>query len=143
MQLRTTNSARFTRGTFLRTSAALAAAAVSPAALAACGSGGSETSGAGGPDVSSKPQITLEFISLTDNASVVMAHELGLYAKHGVNVQVTKEASWASVRDKLLANEIQGAHCLFGMPFSLYTGVGGPAGKEPPIGMVLNANGQA
>jgi nitrate/nitrite transport system substrate-binding protein len=137
--LRAPLGARLNRGTFLR--GALAAA---PAAyLAACGGAAPEAPKAGGPDVSSKPKITLGFIALTDNASVVMAHELGLFAKHGVNVEVTKEASWASVRDKLLSGELQGAHCLFGMPFSVYTGVGGPAGKELPIGMVLNANGQA
>ena len=32
---------------------------------------------------------------------------------------------------------------LFGMPFSVYTGIGGPAGKEIQIAMVLNNNGQA
>ena len=130
----------FTRTAFLRSAAGAGAAAV----LAACGGdAGSTPGGSAKTDVSSKPKITLGFIALTDNASVVMAHELGLFAKHGVNVEVTKEASWASVRDKLLAGELQGAHCLFGMPVSVYTGVGGPAGKELPIGMVLNANGQA
>ena len=130
----------YTRTTFLRSSLGAGAAAL----LAACGAdSGSTQGGASKTDVSSKPKITLGFIALTDNASVVMAHELGLFAKHGVNVEVTKEASWASVRDKLLAGELHGAHCLFGMPFSVYTGVGGTAGKELPIGMVLNANGQA
>jgi nitrate/nitrite transport system substrate-binding protein len=42
--------------------------------------------------------IKLGFIPLTDCASVVMAHELGLYAKHGVNVVVEKQASWPVVR---------------------------------------------
>ena len=144
MQRRAHSSPRLTRGRFLRTAATATAVALSPAALAACGAGGStDTAASGAPDVLAKPKIKIGFISLTDNASVVMAHELGLYAKHGVTVEVTKEASWASVRDKLLANELQAAHCLFGMPFSVYTGVGGPAGKELPIGMVLNANGQA
>ncbi len=72
-----------------------------------------------------------------------MAQELGLYKKHGVDVEVSREASWATVRDKMLTGDIQGAHCLFGMPFSVYTGVGGPAGKEMHIAMVLNNNGQA
>src|SRR4029453_3986958 len=46
-------------------------------------------------------------------------------------------------RDKMLTGDIQGAHCLFGMPFSVYTGVGGQAGKEMHIAMVLNNNDQA
>jgi nitrate/nitrite transport system substrate-binding protein len=91
----------------------------------------------------STDKIKIGFIPLTDCASVVMAHELGLYKKHGVDVEVSKEASWATVRDKVLTGELQGAHCLFGMPFSVYTGVGGQAGQEMHIAMVLNNNGQA
>jgi nitrate/nitrite transport system substrate-binding protein len=72
-----------------------------------------------------------------------MAHELGLYKKQGVAVEVSREASWANVRDKLMTGELQAAHCLFGMPFSVFTGIGGPAGRELPIAMVLNTNGQA
>ena len=88
-------------------------------------------------------KIRIGFIPLTDCASVVMAHELGLYRKYGVDVEVTKEASWASVRDKLITGELQGAHCLFGMPFSVFTGIGGAAGTELKLAMVLNNNGQA
>jgi nitrate/nitrite transport system substrate-binding protein len=87
--------------------------------------------------------IRIGFIPLTDCASVVMADKLGFYKEQGLNVEVTKEASWANVRDKLLTGELQGAHCLFGMPFSVYTGVGGAAGKEMKIAMMLNSNGQA
>lgn len=87
--------------------------------------------------------IRLGFIPLTDNASVVMAHELGLYKKYGVNVVVSKEASWANIRDKILVGELDGAHCLFGMPFSVYNGIGGPKGKEMKIAMIISENGQA
>jgi nitrate/nitrite transport system substrate-binding protein len=88
-------------------------------------------------------KIKLGFIPLTDCAPLVVAKELGLFAKYGVDVELEKEASWAVVRDKLLNGEIDGAHCLFSMPLSVYTGVGGTAGKEMKIAMVLNNNGQA
>ena len=87
--------------------------------------------------------IRLGIIPLTDCAPLVIAFEKGLFKKYGVNVQLSKEASWANVRDKLLTGELQGAHCLFGMPFSVYTGVGGNAGAELPIAMMLNNNGQS
>ncbi len=87
--------------------------------------------------------IRLGFIPLTDCAPIVMAKELGLFKKYGVNVEVSKEASWANVRDKILTGELDGAHCLFSMPFSVYTGVGGKEGSEMRIAMVLNNNGQA
>jgi nitrate/nitrite transport system substrate-binding protein len=87
--------------------------------------------------------IKLGFIPLTDCSPIVMAKELGLFKKYGVDVVVTKEASWANVRDKILTGELDGAHCLYSMPFSVYTGVGGKAGSEMMIAMMLNVNGQA
>jgi nitrate/nitrite transport system substrate-binding protein len=38
---------------------------------------------------------------------------------------------------------LDAAHCLFSMPMSVYTGIGGKAGSEMKIAMVLNNNGQA
>ena len=90
-----------------------------------------------------KRVIKLGFIPLTDCAPLVMAKELGLFTKYGVDVQLTKEASWAVVRDKILNGELDGAHCLFSMPFSVYTGIGGKAGSEMKIAMILSSNGQA
>jgi nitrate/nitrite transport system substrate-binding protein len=86
--------------------------------------------------------IKLGFIPLTDCAPLVVAKELGLFQKYGVNVELSKEASWANIRDKVLNGELEGAHCLFSMPMSVYTGVGGKAGSEMKIAMVLNNNGQ-
>lgn len=88
-------------------------------------------------------KIKLGFIPLTDCAPLVAAKELGLFAKYGLDVELSKEASWANVRDKILNGELDGAHCLFSMPLSVYTGIGGKAGQEMKIAMVLNNNGQA
>ncbi|MES2456800.1 MAG: CmpA/NrtA family ABC transporter substrate-binding protein [Bacteroidota bacterium] len=90
-----------------------------------------------------KRVVKLGFIPLTDCAPLVIAKEMGFFAKYGVEVQLSKEASWAVVRDKLLNGELDGAHCLFSMPFSVYTGIGGKAGSEMRIAMTLNNNGQA
>jgi len=88
-------------------------------------------------------KIRIGFIPLTDCASVVVAKELGLYKKYGLDVEVYKETSWPNVRDKLLNGELTAAHTLFSLPLSVYTGIGGPKGKVIPIVMVLNFNGQA
>ncbi|NJK44002.1 MAG: ABC transporter substrate-binding protein [Pleurocapsa sp. SU_196_0] len=92
---------------------------------------------------SAQKTIRLGFIALTDSASLIMAKELGLYKKYGLEVEIVKQASWAALRDGVLNGDIQGAHCLFGMPFSVYTGIGGQAGKEMKIALVLSNNGQA
>ncbi len=88
-------------------------------------------------------KIKLGFIPLTDCAPLVVAKELGLFAKYGVDVELSKEASWANVRDKILNGELDGAHCLFSMPLSVYTGIGGKAGSDMKIAMILSNNGQA
>jgi nitrate/nitrite transport system substrate-binding protein len=91
-----------------------------------------------------KKTVKLGFIPLTDCAPLVIAKEMGFFAKYGVDVQLSKEASWAVVRDKILNGELDGAHCLFSMPFSVYTGVGGKAGTDGMrIAMTLNNNGQS
>jgi nitrate/nitrite transport system substrate-binding protein len=87
-------------------------------------------------------KIRLGFIPLTDCAPLVVAKEMGLFTKYGVDVELSKETSWANVRDKVLNGELQGAHCLYAMPYSVYTGVGGKAGSEMQIAMMLNNNGQ-
>lgn len=96
--------------------------------------------------ISAKPVkkvVKLGFIPLTDCAPLVIAKEMGFFAKYGVDVQLSKEASWAVIRDKILNGELDAAHCLYSMPFSVYTGIGGKAGSEMKIAMVLSNNGQA
>jgi nitrate/nitrite transport system substrate-binding protein len=130
------------RRTFINQAlAAGSLAGLSSTLLGGCAFEGTSASDIAGSPLSAK--IKIGFIPLTDCASVVMAHELGLYKKHGVDVEVSREASWASVRDKLLTGELHGSHCLFGMPFSVYTGVGGTVGQEMLVAMTLNTNGQA
>ena len=112
--------------------------------FSSCGSSDAKTSSSSDSATTSKGEVyKFGFIPLTDCASLVMAKELGLFDKYGVNVEVSKEASWANVRDKILNGELTGAHCLFGMPFSVYTGVGGKEGSVMKIAMIINNNGQA
>ncbi len=97
---------------------------------------------AAGSDKPEKTDLTIGFIPLTDCASVVMAHELGLYKKYGLNVTVSKEASWAAVRDKLVHGELDAAHVLYGLVYGVHLGLSGPQ-KDMAILMSLNQNGQA
>ena len=114
------------------------------ALLSSCGSSDAKIASPSDSSTSTSGHVyKFGFIPLTDCASLVMAKELGLFEKYGVNVEVSKEASWANVRDKILNGELTGAHCLFGMPFSVYTGVGGKEGSVMKIAMIINNNGQA
>lgn len=97
---------------------------------------------AAGSDAPEKTDLKIGFIPLTDCASVVMAGELGLYKKYGLNVTVTKEASWAGVRDKLMLGELDAAHVLYGLIYGVQLGIGGQK-KDMAILMGLNHNAQA
>ncbi len=100
---------------------------------------------AGTGDTPEVTKLKIGFIPLTDCGSVVMAFELGLYKKYGLDVTVSKEASWAAVRDKLTIGENQASHILYGMPYASTLGITGSEGqkKDFVIPLVLNQNGQA
>jgi nitrate/nitrite transport system substrate-binding protein len=89
------------------------------------------------------PDVRLGIIALTDCSSIVMAHELGLFTKYGIRSTVSKEASWAVIRDRLTLGENQATHMLYGMPFASTMGLLGSPKKPMIIPLCLNHNGQA
>ncbi|MEX8510102.1 MAG: CmpA/NrtA family ABC transporter substrate-binding protein [Leptothrix ochracea] len=97
---------------------------------------------AAGSDAPEKKEMRIGFIPLTDCASVVMASVLKFDEKYGVKIIPTKEASWASVRDKLVNGELDFAHVLYGLVYGVHLGVGGTK-KDMAVLMTLNQNGQA
>ena len=100
---------------------------------------------AGGVYAGDGPETTdLKFgiIALTDCASLVMAHELGHFKKFGINSTISKEASWAVIRDKLTLGENHATHMLLGMPFASTMGLLGSPKKPMIVPWVINRNGQ-
>lgn len=87
--------------------------------------------------------IKLGIIALTDCSPIVLAHEKGFFKKYGINSTVSKEASWAVIRDKLVTGENQATHMLIGMPLASTMGLGGSAPTPMVIPWLLNRNGQA
>ncbi len=57
---------------------------------------------AAGSDKPEKEEVKIGFIPLTDCASVVMASVMGFDKKYGIKIVLSKESSWAGVRDKLV-----------------------------------------
>jgi nitrate/nitrite transport system substrate-binding protein len=95
---------------------------------------------ADGPETST---IRFGIIALTDCAPIVMAHELGLFKKFGIDSIVSKEASWAVIRDKLSIGENHATHMLIGMPLASTMGLAGSPVKPMVVPWLLNRNGQA
>jgi nitrate/nitrite transport system substrate-binding protein len=87
--------------------------------------------------------LKLGIIALTDCSSIVIAHEKGLFRKHGLNSTVTKGASWAAIRDALGNGELQASHLLIGMPIASAMGLLGSPKKPMVAPWLINRNGQA
>ncbi|MGA9046435.1 CmpA/NrtA family ABC transporter substrate-binding protein [Sulfuricurvum sp.] len=89
-----------------------------------------------------KKDLKIGFIPLTDCAALVIAKEKGFFAKHGLNVELSKEASWANVRDKMTVGELDASHMLAAMPIASTLGVGSTK-KDMVALMALGQNGDA
>lgn len=75
--------------------------------------------------VRSKTQVRIGFVPLSDSAPLTVARELGLFAKHGLDVVLTRELGWASIREKILYQDLDAAHAPAPMLFRLLFGLDG------------------
>ena len=57
-------------------------------------------------------RLRLGFIALNDAAALIVADALGYFAEEGLAVDLVREVSWATVRDKLAVGALDGAHLL-------------------------------
>ncbi len=128
-----------TRRDFVRASTGLLGGA---ALMAIVPPGVRSAAWAAGSDAPEKKEVKIGFIPLTDCASVVIASVMKFDEKYGIKIVPSKEASWASVRDKLVNGELDAAHVLYGLIYGVHMGIGGPK-KDMAILMNLNHNGQA
>ncbi|QDO99322.1 ABC transporter substrate-binding protein [Ferrovibrio terrae] len=86
--------------------------------------------------------MRIGFIALTDCAPLIVAKEKGFFERHGLNVTLVREPSWANMRDKVALGALDAAHMLAPMPLAATLGAGG--WKKPQItSFVLNLNGNA
>jgi NitT/TauT family transport system ATP-binding protein/nitrate/nitrite transport system substrate-binding protein len=85
-------------------------------------------------------RLRLGFIALDDAAPLIVAAARGYFADEGLEVELVREVSWATVRDKLDVGALDGAHLL--APMALAASAGGDlAPLVAPL--ALNLNGPA
>lgn len=70
--------------------------------------------------------LTLGFVPLIDCAPLITAQSEGFFAEEGLTVTLSREASWAAVREKVAFGLLDGAQMLAGMPIAATLGVGAP-----------------
>lgn len=89
-----------------------------------------------------KTDLKLGFIPLTDCCVLAVASEKGIFEKHGLNVELSKEASWANIRDKVCVGALDGAHMLAGIPVATTLGLNFT--RKPMLtAFSMNLNGNA
>ncbi len=86
--------------------------------------------------------MRLGFVPLTDCAPLVMAQELGLFKKYGLQVALSRELGWATIRDKVIHGELDAAHAVAGMPVAATLGLNSIT-CECLTALVLNLHGNA
>ncbi len=89
-----------------------------------------------------KPDLSLGFVPLTDCASLVLAKELGIFKKNGLNVTLKKQVSWSNVRDRVTTGELDGAQMLATMPLASTLGIG-TSQKPMHSAFIMALNGNA
>lgn len=67
--------------------------------------------------------LRLGFIPLSDCAVLAVAAEKGFFRRHDLDVSLSREVSWANIRDKVAVGALDGAQMLAGMPIAAVTGV--------------------
>ena len=101
--------------------------------------GGTQVMRAAQPE---KQVVRIGYLPLTDCASLIMAAELGFDERYGIKIELSRETSWAGVRDKLGNGELDAAHVLYGLVFGVQMGIGGQQ-HDMAVLMNLNHNGQS
>jgi len=89
-----------------------------------------------------KTDVSLGFIPLTDCAPLAIAQEKGFFNQFGLQVSLSREPSWANIRDKVCFGMLDGAQMLAGMP--LAASLGAEAFRVPMVtALSLSLNGNA
>ncbi|MBF0183306.1 MAG: ABC transporter substrate-binding protein [Magnetococcales bacterium] len=82
------------------------------------------------------------FIPLIDCAVLVVAKACGMAAKHGIDLQLSREGAWAAIRDKVAHGVLDCAHMLAGMPLAMHLGLQGNS-TAMVVPMALGQGGSA
>ncbi|MGF6274105.1 ABC-type nitrate/sulfonate/bicarbonate transport system substrate-binding protein [Massilia sp. UYP11] len=85
--------------------------------------------------------VRIGFMPLADCAPLVMASVLGFDERHGVRFELTRELSWTAMRDRLIGQQLDAAHALYGMVYGIQNGIGTQQ-CDMAVLMNLHQNGQ-
>ncbi|MGD9418830.1 MAG: CmpA/NrtA family ABC transporter substrate-binding protein [Verrucomicrobiota bacterium JB025] len=86
--------------------------------------------------------IKLGFVPQCDCAPIAVASELGIFRKFGLDVSLSRELGWASVRNKIYHGDLDATQSIAGIAFALGLGFG-DLRCEVSVPLILNLHGSA
>ncbi len=85
--------------------------------------------------------LRIGFVPLVDSAVLIAAKAFGFAEAEGLEIALSKEASWANIRDKLVYRHLDGAHMLAGLPIAATLGLSrAPTPVIAAFSLGLNGN---
>ncbi len=85
--------------------------------------------------------LRIGFLPLVDSAILVAAQAFGFAEAEGLRLELSREASWANIRDKLVYRHFDAAHMLAGLPIAATLGLSrAPTPVIAPFCLGLNGN---
>lgn len=87
-------------------------------------------------------RFRIGFLPLVDAALPILARELGLAEQEGIDLELVRDTSWATVRDRLIYGHSDAAHLLAPLAIATTLGLDRPA-VSMAVPFVLGLNGNA
>jgi NitT/TauT family transport system ATP-binding protein len=87
-------------------------------------------------------RLQLGYVPLCDAAPLIVAHELGFARTEGLELDLTAEPSWATLRDRLALGHLDGAHMLAPLALASRLALSGPP-SDLIVPLQLSVNGNA
>lgn len=90
-----------------------------------------------------KPDITVGYVPVNDCAPFAIAWKKGFFRKYGLNVRLSREASWATSRDGIIFGRLDAAPVVSGAVTNARIGAEGARHAPLCAGMVIHRHGNA
>ncbi|MGV2827130.1 CmpA/NrtA family ABC transporter substrate-binding protein [Myxosarcina sp. GI1(2024)] len=95
------------------------------------------------PESLEKPNLTIGYVPVNDCAPLAVAWEKGLFRKYGLNVTLSREASWANSRDGVIFGRLDAAPVVSGAVMNARVGAEGARKAPLCAAMTIHRHGNA
>ncbi|MGL5939167.1 MAG: ABC transporter substrate-binding protein [Waterburya sp.] len=95
------------------------------------------------PESLEKPNLTIGYVPVNDSAPFAVAWEKGFFRKYGLNVTLSREASWANSRDGVIFGRLDASPVVSGAVMNVRAGAEGARHAPLCAAMTIHRHGNA